>query len=138
MFSAALDTGWKLLTPGAAGLQRAVQQRFDLVFCDINLPDIDGLSVLPQLLQSDEPPTVIMITAFPSVETAVRGMKIGARDYVTKPFTPDELRMVCSRALAEDALRGEKRRPAPRTGQPHRAIGQRACPARNGRQSGRL
>ncbi|MCG8420630.1 MAG: sigma-54 dependent transcriptional regulator [Proteobacteria bacterium] len=92
---------------GSSGLARASSDRFDLVFCDINLPDIDGLSVLSRLLQLDVPPTVILITAFPSVETAVRGMKLGARDYVTKPFTPDELRMVCDRALTEDAMRGE-------------------------------
>ncbi|MEM9489345.1 MAG: sigma-54 dependent transcriptional regulator [Myxococcota bacterium] len=92
---------------GAAGLAKAAATRFDLVFCDINLPDIDGLSVLSQMLTREDAPTFILITAFPSVETAVMGMKQGARDYLTKPFTPDELRMVCDRALAEDELRGE-------------------------------
>ncbi len=92
---------------GTAGLATAKTQRFDLIFCDINLPGIDGISLLPQLLASESPPTVILITAFPSVETAVKGMKLGARDYLTKPFTPDELRMVCGRALAEDAMRRE-------------------------------
>jgi DNA-binding NtrC family response regulator len=84
---------------------RGAGRRFDLVFCDINLPDIDGLTVLERVLAGDEPPTVILITAFPSVDTAVRGMKLGARDYLTKPFGPDELRMVARRALDEDALR---------------------------------
>jgi DNA-binding NtrC family response regulator len=92
---------------GTAGLAAARASRFDLIFCDINLPGVDGLSMLPSLLDRDEPPTVILITAFPSIETAVRGMKLGARDYVTKPFTPDELRMVCDRALTEDAMRRE-------------------------------
>jgi DNA-binding NtrC family response regulator len=80
-------------------------RRFDLVFCDINLPDIDGLTVLEKVLAGEEAPTVILITAFPSVDTAVRGMKLGARDYLTKPFGPDELRMVARRALEEDTLR---------------------------------
>ena len=84
---------------------RGAGRRFDLVFCDINLPDIDGLTVLEKVLGGDEAPTVILITAFPSVDTAVRGMKLGARDYLAKPFGPDELRMVARRALEEDELR---------------------------------
>jgi len=92
---------------GKGGLAAAAAKPVDLVFCDINLPDIDGVQVLEQLLQRESPPTVILITAYPSVDTAVRGMKLGARDYLTKPFTPDELRMVAQRALAEDALRQE-------------------------------
>src|SRR5690606_18745854 len=71
----------------------------------INLPDLDGLSVLEQMLAAGDAPTVILITAYPSVDTAVRGMKLGARDYLTKPFGPDELRMVARRALEEDELR---------------------------------
>ncbi|HUH06123.1 MAG TPA: sigma-54 dependent transcriptional regulator [Kofleriaceae bacterium] len=95
------DTGNGGLAAAAAGLP------FDLVFCDINLPDTDGVTVLGQLLQRNPAPTVILITAYPSVDTAVRGMKLGARDYVTKPFTPDELRMTAERAIAEDAMRRE-------------------------------
>ncbi|WP_428265431.1 sigma-54-dependent transcriptional regulator [Haliangium sp.] len=92
---------------GTAGLAAAKARRFDLIFCDINLPGQDGLSMLPSLLAREDPPTVILITAYPSVETAVKGMKLGARDYLAKPFTPDELRMVCGRALSEDAMRRE-------------------------------
>ncbi len=92
---------------GTGGIAAAVAKPFDLIFCDINLPDTDGISMLPRLLERKPAPTVILITAFPSVETAVRGMKLGARDYLAKPFTPDELRMVCDRALSEDAMRRE-------------------------------
>ncbi len=97
------ETGMAGLAAAAAG------EPFDLCFCDINLPDINGVQVLEQLLAREPAPTVILITAYPSVETAVRGMKLGARDYVTKPFTPDELRMTARRALDEDALRRENR-----------------------------
>ncbi|MCA9675826.1 MAG: sigma-54-dependent Fis family transcriptional regulator, partial [Myxococcales bacterium] len=94
----------------AAGLAAVGRRRFDLVFCDINLPDQDGISLLPRLLSTGEAaPTVILITAFPSVDTAVKGMKLGARDYLAKPFGPDELRMVARRALDEDALRRQNR-----------------------------
>ena len=49
---------------------------------------------------------VLLITAYPSIDTAVRGMKLGARDYIGKPFSPDELRLVVQRALAEDLAEG--------------------------------
>jgi DNA-binding NtrC family response regulator len=90
----------------AAGALAAVaRRRFDLVLCDINLPDQDGVSILPKLLVGERPPAVLLITAYPSIDTAVRGMKLGARDYIGKPFSPDELRLVVQRALAEDELK---------------------------------
>ena len=90
----------------AAGALAAIaRRRFELVLCDINLPDQDGVSLLPKLLTGDPPPAVLLITAYPSIDTAVRGMKLGARDYIGKPFSPDELRLVVSRALAEDDLK---------------------------------
>jgi len=90
----------------AAGAVAAVaRRRFDLILCDINLPDQDGVSLLPRLLTGEPPPAVLLITAYPSIDTAVRGMKHGARDYIGKPFSPDELRLVVRRALDEDELR---------------------------------
>jgi DNA-binding NtrC family response regulator len=90
----------------AAGALAAVSRRkFDLILCDINLPDQDGVSLLPRLLTGEHPPAVLLITAYPSIDTAVRGMKLGARDYIGKPFSPDELRLVVRRALDEDELR---------------------------------
>jgi len=90
----------------AAGALAAVaRRRFDLILCDINLPDQDGVSLLPRLLVGEAPPAVLLITAYPSIDTAVRGMKLGARDYIGKPFSPDELRLVVRRALDEDELR---------------------------------
>jgi DNA-binding NtrC family response regulator len=90
----------------AAGALAAItRKKFHLVLCDINLPDQDGVSILPKLLAGDTPPAVLLITAYPSIDTAVRGMKLGARDYIGKPFSPDELRLVVQRALAEDELR---------------------------------
>jgi DNA-binding NtrC family response regulator len=101
----------------AAALAAVGRRPFDLVLCDINLPDQDGVSLLPKLLATRAypdtteaaPPTVILITAYPSIDTAVRGLKLGARDYLAKPFSPDELRLVVSRALDEDALRRQHR-----------------------------
>jgi len=95
------------VTDTAAGAVAATtRRRFDLILCDINLPDLDGVSLLPRLLgSSDPPPAVLLITAYPSIDTAVRGMKQGARDYIGKPFSPDELRLVVQRALDEDQLK---------------------------------
>jgi DNA-binding NtrC family response regulator len=94
----------------AAAIAAVGRRRFDLILCDINLPDQDGISLLPRLLAATTPaPTVLLITAFPSIDTAVRGMKLGARDYIGKPFSPDELRLVVARALDEDALRRQHR-----------------------------
>jgi DNA-binding NtrC family response regulator len=89
----------------AGALAATARRRFDLILCDINLPDQDGVSLLPRLLQGEPPPAVLLITAYPSLDTAVRGMKLGARDYIGKPFSPDELRLVVRRALDEDELR---------------------------------
>src|SRR5262245_7999810 len=90
----------------AAGALAAItRKKFALVLCDINLPDQDGVSILPKLLAGEKPPAVLLITAYPSIDTAVRGMKLGARDYIGKPFSPDELRLVVQRALAEDELK---------------------------------
>jgi DNA-binding NtrC family response regulator len=83
------------------------KQPFDLVLCDVNLPGIDGVEVLRRMRSQKPEQTVILITGFPSIENAVRGMKEGARDYVTKPFSPDELRLVVQRALEERDLRRE-------------------------------
>ncbi len=89
----------------AGAIAATARRRFDLILCDINLPDQDGVSLLPKLLVGEQPPAVLLITAYPSIDTAVRGMKLGARDYIGKPFSPDELRLCVSRALAEDELR---------------------------------
>ena len=78
-----------------------------VVLLDIILPDIDGLKVLEKLKQKDPDLIVIMITATKTVKTAVEAMKLGAYDYVTKPFDVDELRLIISRALSTQALEKE-------------------------------
>src|SRR5262245_55400017 len=95
----------EVVDSAAGALAATAHRRFDLILCDINLPDLDGVSLLPRLLVGDPPPAVLLITAYPSIDTAVRGMKLGARDYLGKPFSPDELRLVVKRALDEDELR---------------------------------
>lgn len=79
----------------------------DIILLDILLPDLDGLKVLERMKQEDPDATIIMITATRTVKTAVEAMKLGAYDYVTKPFDVDELRLIVNRALSNQALQKE-------------------------------
>ncbi len=94
----------------ALALATAAGAAFDLILCDVNLPGLGGIEVLSRLRVERPDALIILITGFPSIEDAVRGMKQGARDYVTKPFSPDELRLVVARALEERELRRENQR----------------------------
>ena len=95
---------------GPAALTLLAEQEFDVVLADINMPRMDGIDLCHRARQERPDQIVILITGYPSIENAVRGMKEGARDYVTKPFTPDELRLVVDRALKERELQEENER----------------------------
>lgn len=90
--------------------QQLKSQNFDLILLDILLPDMDGLRVLEKIKQKDPEQLVIMITATKTIKTAVEAMKLGAYDYITKPFDVDELRLIVSRALSTQALKEENQR----------------------------
>ena len=82
---------------------------FDVAILDIRMPDMDGVELQSRLAQIDSSLPVIMITAFASVDTAVRTLKQGAFDYVTKPVDPDELSHLVRRALEHRRLTEENR-----------------------------
>ena len=65
------------------------KNQYDLLLCDIKLGDISGLDVLRASKKSNQDTVVILISAYASTETAVEAMKIGATDYLLKPFKPD-------------------------------------------------
>ena len=84
---------------GKQGLSQLRERQFDVVILDLKMPDISGFDIL-KIIQTDYPETVvIVITGYPTIETAVEAMKLGARDFIPKPFTPNMLRTVLSRAL---------------------------------------
>jgi DNA-binding NtrC family response regulator len=76
---------------GHSGLEALRSGGFDLVLTDLNLPGPDGLEILQEAAEMHPGPRVIIMTAFASTETAVQALRMGAHDYVTKPFQTDEI-----------------------------------------------
>ena len=92
---------------GRAGIERVRAGGVDLVISDVKMPDLDGLDMLREIKAVTPSPHVITITAFGSIDTAIRAVKLGAFDYITKPFEIDQLILSVEKALAERALRTE-------------------------------
>src|SRR5436190_18568381 len=92
---------------GRAGIERVQQGGVDLVISDVKMPDLDGLDMLREIKAVTPSPHVITITAFGSIDTAIRAVKLGAFDYITKPFDVDQLILSVQKALDERALRSE-------------------------------
>jgi len=84
---------------GEQAVALAEQFHPDIVLLDVNLPGADGLATLKSLLDSDQRPDCIMMTAYGTIRSAVEAMRAGAFDYLTKPFDNDELVMIVNRAL---------------------------------------
>lgn len=77
---------------------------YDIVITDLKMPGMDGMEVLRRLRREYPNTIVIMITGFSTVETAVEAMKLGAFDYIPKPFTPDEVSVVVKKAVEQKNL----------------------------------
>jgi DNA-binding NtrC family response regulator len=99
---------------GAEALAKAGTARYDVMLLDIMMPKLDGIEVLRRVKETHPDVEVIMITGLSQIETAVRAIKLGAFDYLPKPFEPDELKLAVTRALERRqllqenlALRGE-------------------------------
>lgn len=103
------EAGYKVLTAtnGEEGLQLFRQAKPALVITDVQMPGISGYQVLEQVLQIDPQVLVIIVTAFSTVEQAVGAMKSGAYDYLTKPFSRDQLRLAVSKAFEYRGLKRE-------------------------------
>ena len=89
---------------GLIALEKFKETPADLVLLDLMMPGKDGLSLIPDLLAVDPSVVIIMITGYASFETAVKAIQLGAYDYVPKPFTPNELKIVVQRSLEKRFL----------------------------------
>jgi DNA-binding NtrC family response regulator len=95
---------------GKEGLALLTAQSFDVVVTDLRMPEVDGLAVLKAARALRVPPEVVVMTAYGTAESAVEAMKAGAADYVTKPFSMDELRMRVGRLAAQRATEARSAR----------------------------
>jgi len=92
---------------GEEALPKFVEQQFDLTLLDLLMPGMDGLEVLKQIKKMEPEAMVIIVTAYGSVESALKAIKMGAYDYIQKPFKNDELLMTIARALEHRWLQEE-------------------------------
>jgi two-component system, NtrC family, response regulator PilR len=80
---------------------------YDLVLCDVMMPDGNGLDLLREIKSGEADPAVIMMTAYTSTKSAIEAMKLGAADYISKPFDVEELKIVAQKALERAELADE-------------------------------
>lgn len=112
-----MENGYKLATAsnGSSGLRLVEAFHPDIVFVDLKMPGMSGLDVLREIKTIDPTIVTIVITGYATVDSAVEAMKLGTHDFLPKPFTPDEFRVITRRALERrdliletESLRREK------------------------------
>ena len=94
---------------GSAGLEKVQKYNFDIVVTDLRMPDVDGMELLRKVKELHSDTIVIVITGYGTVENAVEAMKLGAYDYITKPFDTEHLRIVVQKAMKQISLTNENR-----------------------------
>ena len=106
------EEGYDVVTAasGAEGLELFERHRPALVITDLKMPGMSGFQVLAAIKERSPETLVMVITAFGAVETAVEAMRLGAYDYVTKPFNRDELKLIVKKALQLRGLAEENQR----------------------------
>ena len=97
-----------LAEDGEQGLTMLRENHIDLIVTDLKMPKVDGMELLRQALRESPDLPIVMITAHGTVDTAVEALKLGAFDYLTKPFDKDEVRQVVAKALKTRALAQEE------------------------------
>ncbi len=95
----------ELAASGREAVEKMAAGRYDIVITDIVMPELDGLGVVRAAKQLPYDVDVVVMTGYASMETAVESMKLGATDYITKPFNIDQIRIIVSNAVKERALK---------------------------------
>jgi len=106
------EEGYTVETASSAreALLKLPRQRWDLAVVDIKMPGMDGLDLQRKMREIDPDVSIVIMTGYASVETAVRALKEGAYDYITKPFDPDELTHLIRKALEHRRMKVENTR----------------------------
>lgn len=102
------DVGYQVTTAqdGIEGVELLKQNRYDLIISDMVMPGMNGIEVLQEAFKVDPEYAVVMITGYPSVETAVKLVNLGASDYITKPFNVDLIKVTVAKVLEMKRIRG--------------------------------
>ena len=98
------------LTDASHALQQLAATPFDAVLCDIQMPRMNGLDFLREFKAKGINTTVIMMSAYGTLDTAIECMKLGAYDYISKPFKADEIRLALQKVAERDGLQHENKR----------------------------
>ena len=94
---------------GREGLAALAAEPFDTVLCDIRMPEMDGLAFLRRAGEQGVGATIIMMSAYGTTDTALQAMQLGAYDYISKPFKPDEIELTLRKAEERESLRRTNR-----------------------------
>ncbi|MFB0562707.1 MAG: sigma-54-dependent transcriptional regulator [Candidatus Lokiarchaeia archaeon] len=108
-FKRLLEDDYKVLTAtnGEEALEKIEKENLDIVLLDIRMPEMDGIEVLRRIREMSENVDVIVVTAVSTMRTAIEAMKLGAYDYITKPFEEDEVIVSINKALEKRCLTRE-------------------------------
>jgi len=103
-----MDVEIETAVSGEEALSKVKEVDFELVLLDLSMPGIDGIEVLEKLSKERPDIRIIMITAHGTIDSAVDAMKLGAVDFIQKPFTPDEIRDLVSKVIQKETSTIEK------------------------------
>lgn len=95
---------------GEDGLEKAEKDKYDLIFLDIKMPGMNGMEVLEELRKRGNKTNIVIMTAYGTIEDAVKAMKLHAVDFIPKPFTPEEIRETAKKVFERENLEENKLR----------------------------
>jgi DNA-binding NtrC family response regulator len=100
------ELGYEVVTAGSGrdALDKVTPGIFDGVLCDLMLPEMDGLAILKEFRSIDPKAMFFMMTGYPSVESAITAIQLGAYDYITKPVNLEDVRYKIERAMKVRAM----------------------------------